>query len=327
MAEFQRTLNFLAETSGLDAQAAANVWAGTTGLDLVGALNAKAGTVGLELNGVCKVLAGQEGGNPALDGPGALGVLVPNQGNGPESLDPSLWYATGLWRATSVAGDWEAADGWVNEGTAGSALDLTVASEAATLAFTNATTEPGDGNRVTPELVDGAFVIGLGDGDPPTTTDNVGADYSFFSEAAFDASGSFAFWYLARQGSPFGQDGWHVEEANSSGGFISYVGDAASFSFTPPFNVGGAGVNTETMIAGRQQFTFVVDRATDTYRCYRNGEALTVEIPDIDDMGDATAALPLVVGPNMTLHNIAYHLDEAAETLDVAAVHTAFGAL
>jgi hypothetical protein len=35
----------------------------------------------------------------------------------------------------------------------------------------------------------------------------------------------------------------------------------------------------------------------------------------------------LVVGPNMTLHNIAYHLDEAAETLDVAAVHTAFGAL
>lgn len=70
--DFQATLNRLAGTVGLDAQAAANVGAGTTGLDLVGALNAWAGTSRLELNGACKALAAQVGGNPSLDGPGAL---------------------------------------------------------------------------------------------------------------------------------------------------------------------------------------------------------------------------------------------------------------
>jgi hypothetical protein len=65
--DFQKTLNRLAGTTGLDAQGAANVWAGTTGLDLLGALNAKAGTTGLELNGVCRRLATTYAGSPELD--------------------------------------------------------------------------------------------------------------------------------------------------------------------------------------------------------------------------------------------------------------------
>lgn len=51
MAELQEALNFLAGTTGMDAQGAANVWAGTTGMDLLGVLNYKSGNVGLGIRG------------------------------------------------------------------------------------------------------------------------------------------------------------------------------------------------------------------------------------------------------------------------------------
>ena len=57
--EIQESLNHLAGTSGLDAQAAAQKWANST-KDLLGALNDKNGSYGLGLNLVCNQLAGTQ---------------------------------------------------------------------------------------------------------------------------------------------------------------------------------------------------------------------------------------------------------------------------
>jgi hypothetical protein len=252
-----------------------------------------------------------------LRGPIAFGGLVVLPAPEGEGLAPLLADAVAAWRTPDPG--WVAADGVPNEGTGGATFDLTVATEAATLALTNASTVPDPENRVTPTLVSGPAGLSIPISGHFSSTDNVGADYGLFTEAAFDLSGSstFAidftpnnigttFTYFARQGSPFGSDGWHIEEADASGGFISYIGDAAAFSFTPPFTVLGAGVQTATMISGRQQFVFVVDRDTDTYRYYRNSVALPPAISDISTMGDATAALPLVFGANFILHNAVF---------------------
>lgn len=298
MADLQRDLQRLSGTK-LDAQGAANVWAGTTGLDLLGALNAKAGTARLDLCGVLSVLAGR----PVDANSGLAGV---------SSVADT---AFGLWRASSAPATWTASAGVPNEGTGGAGYNMVAASQAATLAAISPTATPASGNRVTPTWSAGGFDIGLGLG----TTADVGSDYGFFVDAAFDLSGSFTwvfdfapktlgatFWYLALQGGAFGYDGFYVQDATDSGGFLSYVGDAAGFTFTPPFSVTGAGVNLETMALARQQYTFVVDRATNTYRCYRNGVALAVDVPDISTMGDATSALPLVIGPNLVFYGAGF---------------------
>ena len=74
--EIPVSLNVLAGTTDLDAQAAANAWAGTTGLDLLAALNAKntTNTAGnrQSLNKVCNSLAGTSG----LEAQAALSKLA-----------------------------------------------------------------------------------------------------------------------------------------------------------------------------------------------------------------------------------------------------------
>ena len=69
--EFQESLNHLAGTSGLDAQAAAQKWAGSN-KDLLGALNDKNHSYGLGLNLVCNRLAGTQN----LDAQAALSRLA-----------------------------------------------------------------------------------------------------------------------------------------------------------------------------------------------------------------------------------------------------------
>jgi len=59
---FQRELNRLASTTGLDAQRVANVLAGTSGKELLFALNKIAGTTGKEFNGVMDLIYEQNSG-------------------------------------------------------------------------------------------------------------------------------------------------------------------------------------------------------------------------------------------------------------------------
>ena len=59
---FQRELNRLAGTDGLEAQRAANVLAGTEGKELLYALNVLAGTEGKEYNFVVKLIDENAGG-------------------------------------------------------------------------------------------------------------------------------------------------------------------------------------------------------------------------------------------------------------------------
>jgi len=59
---FQRNLNRLAGTDGLEAQRAANVLAGTEGKELLYALNVLAGTEGKEYNFVVKLIDENAGG-------------------------------------------------------------------------------------------------------------------------------------------------------------------------------------------------------------------------------------------------------------------------
>jgi len=64
---FQRELNRLAGTDGLEAQRAANVLAGTEGKELLYALNVLAGTDGKEFNFVVKLIDETAGGGGTQD--------------------------------------------------------------------------------------------------------------------------------------------------------------------------------------------------------------------------------------------------------------------
>lgn len=64
---FQREINRLAGTTGLEAQKAANVLAGTSGRELLYALNEIAGTEGKEFNGVIRLISLLNGGDGTKD--------------------------------------------------------------------------------------------------------------------------------------------------------------------------------------------------------------------------------------------------------------------
>ena len=73
---FQRDLNRLAGTDGLEAQRAANILAGTTGKELLYALNVLAGTEGKEFNFVVKLIDANAGGDGTKDANVALEDIV-----------------------------------------------------------------------------------------------------------------------------------------------------------------------------------------------------------------------------------------------------------
>ena len=64
---FQRELNRLAGTDGLEAQRVANILAGTTGKELLYALNVLAGTEGKEFNFVVRLIDANAGGDGTKD--------------------------------------------------------------------------------------------------------------------------------------------------------------------------------------------------------------------------------------------------------------------
>ncbi len=64
---FQKEINRLAGTDGLEAQRAANVLAGTSGRELLFALNTIAGTTGKEFNGVVRLVSLLNGGSNDKD--------------------------------------------------------------------------------------------------------------------------------------------------------------------------------------------------------------------------------------------------------------------
>ena len=65
---FQKEINRLAGTEGLEAQRAANVLAGTSGRELLYALNVVAGTFGKEFNGVMRLISLANGGDGTKEG-------------------------------------------------------------------------------------------------------------------------------------------------------------------------------------------------------------------------------------------------------------------
>jgi hypothetical protein len=73
---FQKEINRMAGTSGLEAQRAANILAGTSGKELLYALNEVAGTEGKEFNGVMKLISLLNGGDGTKDANIALADLV-----------------------------------------------------------------------------------------------------------------------------------------------------------------------------------------------------------------------------------------------------------
>lgn len=72
---FQKEINRLAGTDGLEAQKAANILAGTTGKELLYALNELAGTEGKEFNGVVRLISLLNGGDGTKDANLSFGQL------------------------------------------------------------------------------------------------------------------------------------------------------------------------------------------------------------------------------------------------------------
>lgn len=72
----RNSLNYLAGTTDLDAQGAANAWAFTDDIELLGVLNIKNNSVGLGLNEVLRELAVMWGGDPTKEGWSALNTAI-----------------------------------------------------------------------------------------------------------------------------------------------------------------------------------------------------------------------------------------------------------
>ena len=88
---FQRDLNRLAGTDGLEAQRAANILAGTTGKELLYALNVLAGTEGKEFNFVVRLIDANAGGDGTKDANVAFEDLVSLSSNAIDLLEIEIF--------------------------------------------------------------------------------------------------------------------------------------------------------------------------------------------------------------------------------------------
>ena len=94
---FQREINRLAGTSGVEAQRAANILAGTTGKELLFCLNKIAGTSGKEFNGVVNLITVQNSG-------GEVTIFEESDDNAPDANAAVSLLATG----SVIAGGFDA---------------------------------------------------------------------------------------------------------------------------------------------------------------------------------------------------------------------------
>lgn len=251
-----------------------------------------------------------------------------------DALASPLADAVGVWMASSVDESWVPTDGWANEGTAGTDLDLVAANAAAALGVADESgTTVENGNRVTPALVSApaGFEIGFGLGD----ADNGGNDYGFAGAAGLDMSGSFTFTidytplgtgltsmrYL-RKGGPFLHPGLIFEEVPAIYGGYVLEALGPNVSVSP---LGGFVVATGSPAAGRQQSTLVLDRDSHLATFFRSGAQVAGALTDETGMGDATTAFPLIVGPGQTVHNIVVH-DRALSSDEAIALHALLAA-
>ena len=88
---FQRDLNRLAGTDGLEAQRVANILAGTTGKELLYALNVLAGTDGKEFNFVVKLIDANAGGGGTQDANIAFEDLISLSSNAIDLLEIEIF--------------------------------------------------------------------------------------------------------------------------------------------------------------------------------------------------------------------------------------------
>lgn len=242
--------------------------------------------------------------------------------------------AFGLWRASTQPATWTTASGWPNEGTGGSAYDLTAANEAPGLG-----TEDGneqavtDANRVTPTLVSGpaGFAIGFATGNATDARD----DYGFAGANGLDMSGSWAFTIdytptdvtdddakscrPLRKGGPFGHQGVIIEQVPIAFGGAILIGIGSTAD--PGNPAAGYVAATSTPEAGRQQATIVVDRTAHVGRFYRKATQISASLSDETGIGDSTTAFPMILGAGNTIHNVLFHKGLEAEQLDAIALH------
>lgn len=248
---------------------------------------------------------------------GAGDLIVPAAG---DALDPLLAEAVGLWRFAAVPSGWAAPDPWPNEGTLGALADLQVV--VGDLPGTTVTAEV----PATPTKESDGFDI------DPQDPENTGSDAGFYTDVDLDFSGDFAVLldftpqvapvvtqmkYLGNYRNQTGDsDGFVMEDITGVAGNepALYAVAVISSSITPPSPTAGVdytGVSFE-MIAGRQQWVMVADRAHDELRLFRNGTQVSASglatgspAPLADTIGDCTSAAELVVGPGQRVHNLA----------------------
>lgn len=246
----------------------------------------------------------------ALDGAARLRVGGP--------LDPSGWDAQAaadllaearmLLRASSVPAGWVPADGWANEGTAGSALDALCDGGSLSHSVPQTWVEPtlvGSGEDA------GFAVVG-------SSAENDNDEYGFYVPdpgSTPDMAGSFTWCAdialgqvgpnqqvrpLRKTFSGVATAGILMEDISvvtsggvavvADGGGTTVGDDYGAVSFDPP--------------EGRHRWTMTVDRSADELRFYIDGEQQGSEF-DISNVGDASNAVELILAAGSTFHNVA----------------------
>lgn len=241
-----------------------------------------------------------------------------SDGDGDElDLDPLLASAAGLWRASQLPDGWVIADTWPNEGTAGSAIDLTEY---------DGTSLDGDPPAADPTLeTTGNRGVECAAADPLNAGDEV--MLQALDHASLDMGGSFSYAidytpltvdpsvtsirYLRKiDGGILQAPGIVFEDiapANSDLVVITSAGTGAVF------NTDYSGFVTSDPAAGRH--TLVVTVTATTMKAWLDGVSLTspANPADLSGVGSPDNAQPIYVGAGQRLHNLAWWDDDLTE--------------
>jgi len=265
-------------------------------------------TVGFALNAAANFLGSIEaGGWP--DGTTILDV----------ETAAAVWFD-----ARNVDNGWVAADGWPNLGTLGAAQ--------------NAATAVGGGNNLTPTFVKAGDTANGATGPGFNATDlapigsaarsftvpyhlvqtipefSGGRTVTFYgTPTVVDPVGNKWGWTYDLNDLPTSENGWVVENVPVDGPPTGPVITAAA-SPGPTF----VGASYNNMIYGPQVWTFVADRAGQTWQTWRNGSLL--HTTDMSALGDSDSAAAMLLGRNYLFKAVQIH-ETALTGAEVVALH------
>jgi len=231
-----------------------------------------------------------------------------------------------LLRSSTLSNSWVDGDGWVNEGTGGSALNAisTATSSNPHESKASSVYVPNSGNQSAGIKTAfplsapyksryGFYIPNSSAFDIPDTTGGLTVTLDLTPEDITNQSRMA--WTYAASSLPGSPGGWVMEnipEAVPATPLVTATRDSD--------NNYGAGLSS-SMIAGRQRITFRADRDAGTWTMFRNGVEINTS-NNLASVGSVLSEGELMFGPGWTVHNVAVQ-NRALSNAEVAQLSSA----